>query len=105
MRRAPPHHPSNVLGKDYRRGVVDRPLEAEPQDFSVSESLHREDGRSIEGGFGLDLAPLTLDAAISRYDNDGSFPFTLDRGHVRAEVALSTRTSIIGEWSRDRYRA
>jgi len=74
-----------------------------PEDFSTGTSIHREDGSSFEGGVTILFAPVSLDAALGRFDNDGSFPFTIDRTAVRATVDLTKSLSLIGEWNRDKY--
>ena len=75
-----------------------------PEDFSIDTSFHREDGRSYEGGLTLIFAPVTVDASIGRFKNDGSFPFTIDRAGARASVDVTKNASVIGEWARDKYK-
>ena len=75
-----------------------------PEDFSIDTSLHRENGRSVEGGLTLVLAPVSIDGAIARFRNEGSFPFTIDRASVRASVGVTPNASIVGEWNRDKYK-
>ncbi len=76
----------------------------QPEDFSIAQSIHREDGRSFEGGVTLIFAPVSVDGAFGRFDNDGTFPFTIDRAAVRASVDVSKSVSLIGEWNRDKYQ-
>ncbi len=75
-----------------------------PEDFSIDTSFHRENGRSLEGGLTLIFAPVSIDAAVGRFKNDGSFPFTIDRASARASVDFTKNASIIGEWARDKYK-
>jgi hypothetical protein len=75
-----------------------------PEDFSVGASLHREDGHSVEGGLTLVFAPVSIDGAVGRFKNEGSFPFTIDRASVRASVDVTQNASIVGEWNRDKYK-
>jgi hypothetical protein len=74
-----------------------------PEDFSIDRSIHEEDGRSFEGGLTLLFAPVSIDGALGRFENDGSFPFTINRAAVRAAVDVTKSVSIIGEWNRDKY--
>jgi hypothetical protein len=75
-----------------------------PEDFSLDTSLHSEDGRSYEGGVTLLFAPVSIDASLGRFKNDGSFPFTIDRAAARASVDVTKNASVIGEWARDQYK-
>lgn len=74
-----------------------------PEDFSIDTSLHREDGRSLEGGLTLVFAPVSIDGAAGRFKNEGSFPFTIDRASVRASFDVTRNASLVGEWARDKY--
>lgn len=75
-----------------------------PEDFSLDTSFHSEDGRSYEGGLTLIFAPVTIDASLGRFKNDGSFPFTIDRAAARASVDVTKNASLIGEWAKDKYK-
>ena len=74
-----------------------------PEDFSIDTSFHRENGRSFDGGLTLIFAPVSIDGAFGRFENEGSFPFTIDRAAVRAAVDVAKNFSLIGEWNRDKY--
>jgi hypothetical protein len=74
-----------------------------PETFALDLSEYAEDGESIEVGISLSLAPVWLDADVSRFENDGSFPFTVDRVRLRAAVDIRTRWGIAGEWANDQY--
>jgi hypothetical protein len=74
-----------------------------PQDFTTGLSDHRESGLSLEGGIGLVLGGLTLDGSYARFQNKGSYPFTIDRARVSAEVPVTATLAFVGEWLRDKY--
>jgi hypothetical protein len=75
-----------------------------PQTFDADRSIHKEDGRSLEGGLSLQLAPVSIDAAYGQFKNDGSFPFKIDRTSVNASVDVTKNASLIAEWRKDKYR-
>jgi hypothetical protein len=54
-----------------------------PEDLSVGQSLHQEDGELLEAS--LLWRPSRFDLALgySTFENDGSFPFELDRAYAR----------------------
>ena len=74
-----------------------------PQDFTTAVSDHRERGTSIEGGLNLTFPIFTLDGTVGRFENRGSYPFTIDRARVTGEVPVTKGISIIAEWMRDKY--
>jgi hypothetical protein len=74
-----------------------------PEDFTTAISEHRERGYSFEGGINLSFPWLTLDGACSEFTNSGSYPFTIDRVRVNAEVPFSASLSLVAEWLRDKY--
>ena len=65
----------------------------QPQDFSVITSQNRERGTWLEGGAALALARFRLEGAVGRLENEGSFPFDIDRARARAEF----------DWNKDEY--
>jgi hypothetical protein len=75
----------------------------QPQDFSTESSIHSEGGRTIDGSFSLSLSPVTIEAGYGNFKNTGTFPFSIDRAHARAEFAFNASTSLIGEWDKDKY--
>jgi hypothetical protein len=75
-----------------------------PQTFDVDRSIHREDGRSVEGGLSLQIAPVSIDAAYGQFKNEGSFPFRIDRASATAAVDVTKNASLVAEWRRDKYR-
>lgn len=74
-----------------------------PQDFTIETSLHRENGTSYEGGVGLVLPRVILDASYGRFKNDGIFPFAIDRVRARVEVPITAQFSGAAEWMKDKY--
>lgn len=74
-----------------------------PQDFTITTSVHRENGTSYEGGIGLVLPRVILDASYGRFKNDGVFPFTIDRVRARVEVPVTAQFSGAAEWMKDKY--
>ena len=74
-----------------------------PQDFGIQESVHREDGTSLEASFEVSTARIVLQGGYGRFKNEGVFPFVVDRARVRAEVPVTPRFSGVAEWARDKY--
>jgi hypothetical protein len=75
----------------------------QPQDFSVIESRHREDGTWFEGGATLAFNRFRLEGALGRLENEGTFPFTIDRARARAEFDVSAHLTGILDWYNDEY--
>ena len=75
-----------------------------PQTLETDRSLHKEDGRSLEGGFSLQLSPVSFDGAYGQFRNDGSFAFKIDRASLRASFDVTKNASFIAEWRKDKYR-
>jgi hypothetical protein len=75
----------------------------QPQDLSVITSLHREDGTWLEGGAALALSRFRIEGAFGRLENEGSFPFTIDRARARAEFDWSAKLTSAVEWFKDEY--
>ena len=74
-----------------------------PETFALDVSEYAEEGEAIEGGVSVLFAPVWIDADVSRFENDGSFPFTMDRIRLRAAVDIKTRWGVAGEWANDEY--
>ncbi|HEX2757136.1 MAG TPA: hypothetical protein VHP60_01400, partial [Thermoanaerobaculia bacterium] len=74
-----------------------------PQDFSVLDSVNREDGEMWEAGLGLKLDKLAIDGFWSRFANEGSYEYRLYRGGARVDFDATAHVGLIGEWSIDRY--
>ncbi len=75
-----------------------------PQTLAADRSIHKEDGRSLEGGFSLLLSPVSIDGSYGQFKNDGSFPFKIDRASVRASIDVMKNAALIAEWRKDKYR-
>ena len=45
-----------------------------------------------------------FDTGVSRFTNDGTFPFTLDRASARATIDLKGKTGLALEWNRGQVR-
>jgi hypothetical protein len=63
-----------------------------PQDFTVTPSLHSEDGDGYEAGLTWTHGRFNLDGSYSRYENSGSFAFALD--HLSARLGLDLTSTI-----------
>lgn len=75
----------------------------QPQDFSVITSRHREDGTWLEGGAALAFARFRLEGAVGRLENEGTFPFTIDRARARAEFDWNAKLTSVVDWANDEY--
>lgn len=78
-------------------------LTRQPQDFSTIESFHKENGRSREGGFAILWKKASVDAGLTRYTNEGSIPFTLNRYRLRTTFDVKAHAGLALEWSKDKY--
>jgi len=74
-----------------------------PQDFSVFDSVNKEDGEMWEAGLGLKLDKIAIDGFWSRFANEGSYEYRLYRGGARVDFDATAHLGLIGEWSIDRY--
>lgn len=74
-----------------------------PENFTVDDSIHSENGKAREGGATFVRGPFSIDASISRFENSGTLPFTIDRHRVRATYDFKWKTGIAAEWDRDNY--
>ncbi len=74
-----------------------------PETFALDESIHREDGKSREGGIGYLFTHGSIDGSVSRFENRGLVPFDLDRYRLRATIDLKAHTGLALEWSKDKY--
>ena len=75
-----------------------------PQNFNLDTSVNSEKGDSLEGGFSLLLKPVSLDAALGRFENRGSNAFNIDRYRFKLAWDVVEKVGIVGEWARDKYR-
>jgi len=74
-----------------------------PENFTIENSMHLEDGRSIEAGIGFQRAALSIDAGMIRFENEGTLPFDLDRLRLRVAYDFKTHYGVAFEWNRDEY--
>lgn len=74
-----------------------------PETFAVETWKNDEDGEVLEGGIALLIAPVSFDLNLSRYENEGTLPFSVDRWRMRSVYDFRTHYGIAAEWSRDRY--
>ena len=73
-----------------------------PENFTIEESVHLEKGESLEGGLSFSWSRFSFDGDLSRFENEGSLPFELDRARARLTVQL--RSIGVGfELARDAY--
>jgi hypothetical protein len=80
-----------------------RLLDRLPEDFTTAVSDHRERGASVGGDITLTLKWFTLDGSYGRFQNKGSYPFTIDRARASAEIPVRAGIGLIAEWMRDKY--
>ena len=74
-----------------------------PQDFSVFDSVNKEDGELYEAGLGLKFDKLAIDGFWTRFANEGTYEYRLYRGGARVDFDATQHLGLIGEWSVDRY--
>jgi hypothetical protein len=74
-----------------------------PEDFTTAVSDHRERGASVGGDVTLTLKWFSLDGSYARFQNKGSYPFTIDRARASAEIPVRAGVGLIAEWMRDKY--
>lgn len=74
-----------------------------PQSFAIITSFHQEDGDAIEGGVNFALGRFGLDAALARFENEGTIPFAFDRQRVRLSFDLFAKTGLAAEYASDDY--
>lgn len=75
-----------------------------PENFTTEESIHVEKGKSIEGGLSFAWSRFSFDGDLSRFENEGTLPFELDRSRARLTVQVRERIGIGAEWAKDEYR-
>jgi len=74
-----------------------------PETLTTDTSIHTENGKSLEGGFGFFIKKLTVDADFARFDNSGTTPFTIDRVRTRFVYDFLASAGVSFEWSKDKY--
>jgi hypothetical protein len=98
--------PADVIHFRASYSILDaetRALIRRPETFALETWTNDEDGEVLEGGIALLLAPFSLDLSLSRYENEGTLPFNVDRWRMRTVYDIRTNYGIAAEWSRDRY--
>lgn len=74
-----------------------------PQNFTTTESVHVEKGKSIEGGLTFSWARFSFDGSLSRFENEGSLPFDIDRSQARFTFQMRDNLGVGAEWANDEY--
>ncbi len=74
-----------------------------PQDFTVFDSVNKEDGELYEAGVGLNFGKISLDGFWTRFANEGTYAYRLYRGGARVDFDATAHLGLIGEWAVDRY--
>lgn len=74
-----------------------------PENFTTEESIHVEKGESIEGGLTFAWSRFSFDGDLSRFENEGSLPFELDRSRARVTMQVRQSIGVAAEWARDEY--
>ncbi|HEX7191429.1 MAG TPA: hypothetical protein VF381_07635, partial [Thermoanaerobaculia bacterium] len=74
-----------------------------PELLTTATSIHTENGRARELGATFSYKRVAFDTGLSRFTNEGTFPFTLDRASARATIDLKAKTGLALEWNRDKY--
>ena len=57
-----------------------------PENFTIDDSIHTENGKAREGGVSYLRGPFSIDASLTRFENSGTLPFNIDRHRVRATL-------------------
>lgn len=74
-----------------------------PENFQIIPSIHVEDGQSLDAGFRFFLRRLTADLSFGQFENEGSYPFDIDRYRTRLAYDFTARYGVAAEWNRDEY--
>jgi hypothetical protein len=69
-----------------------------PQTFETLQSIYAEDGELLTGDLRWIISILTIDAAYSTFENEGSFPFKMDRAFARIALDITRSIGIAGEY-------
>ncbi len=75
-----------------------------PQNLTLDNSLNVEKGDAYEGGLSLNLAPITFDMALGRFENRGTNAFNIERYRMNLGWDIVKTAGIVAEWARDKYR-
>ncbi len=98
-----PFAPLRVRGAYSRFRADSSIIFRRPETFALDTSVHEEKGDAFELGFAFDLRPVTVDFNASRFENEGTLPFDVDRYRTRVVYDFLTHAGIAAEWSRDNY--
>ncbi len=74
-----------------------------PENFTITESVYAENGKSKEGGISFQRAAFSVDAGLTRFENEGTLPFDLERYRARLTYDFKSRIGVAAEWNRDAY--
>jgi len=74
-----------------------------PQNFTIGESIHSENGKAREGGVSYFKGPFSIDANLARFENTGTLPFIINRHRIRTTWDFKGHTGLAAEWDRDKY--
>lgn len=75
-----------------------------PENFETGTSVNIERGKSIEGGLTFNWSRFAFDGGLSRFENEGSLPFRIDRTTGRLTLQLWRQFGLAAEWAHDKYR-
>jgi hypothetical protein len=75
----------------------------EPQSYSLTPTMHSEDGTMLEAALRWRVDKLHLGAGYSDFENEGTFPFEMQRSHVRVGYDLSDQIGLAIELERAEY--
>lgn len=74
-----------------------------PSTLVLDRSVHSEKGDSVEAGLTLTHGLFSADGSLTRFENEGSLPFSLDRLRLRLSIDLPRNTGIAAEIHQDQY--
>lgn len=74
-----------------------------PQNFTIGDSIHSENGKAREGGVSYFKGRFSIDANLARFENTGTLPFTINRHRIRTTWDFKGHTGLAAEWDRDKY--
>lgn len=75
----------------------------EPQDFGTTLAVHSEDGEMFEAAALWRIERFELNAGWSNFENEGSFPFEIDRVHGRVGYFFTDSLGAAVELERSEY--
>ncbi len=75
----------------------------EPLDYSLTPTMHTEDGTMLEAAIRWRSDAFELGASYSDFENEGTFPFEMQRCHVRLGYDLNDQVGLAVELERAEY--